>query len=60
MNEKLRLNLDTLHVDTFAAQEVPTERGTVHANDVFASSVSCRTNCLTTPCCPPTVTCPTG
>ncbi len=57
MKEKLRLDPGVLCVESFAAQAVPTERGTVQANDVFASGPSCRTACFTTPCCAPTVTC---
>jgi hypothetical protein len=61
MNEKLRLDLDTLHVETFAAQATPTERGTVHANEEAATNnICCRTVCFTTPCCPESVTCPTA
>ncbi|MFL5538650.1 MAG: hypothetical protein ACJ8J0_06630 [Longimicrobiaceae bacterium] len=61
MNEKLKLDLDGLCVETFAAQEAPVEGGTVHANEEAASNnPSCRTACFTTPCCPETVTCPTG
>jgi hypothetical protein len=59
MHDKLRLSLEGLRVDTFVAQEAPTERGTVRANEeVATNNVSCRTACFTTPCCPPTVTCP--
>jgi hypothetical protein len=59
MNEKLRLNVDGLQVETFAAQEAPTERGTVNGNEVAAThDISCKTACFTTPCCAPTVTCP--
>jgi hypothetical protein len=59
MHDKLRLSLDGLRVDTFVAQEAPTERGTVHANEAEAThDICCRTVCLTTPCCAPTVTCP--
>jgi hypothetical protein len=62
MNDKLKLNLDALRVDTFVAQEAPTERGTINAQEQVAASgnPSCRTLCFTTPCCPATVTCPTG
>jgi hypothetical protein len=60
MNEKLRLDVNGLRVETFVAQETPTERGTVRANEEEASqNISCRTVCFTTPCCAPTVTCPT-
>jgi hypothetical protein len=60
MNEKFKLNPDALRVTTFAAQETPTERGTVNANEQVAASgnPSCQTVCFTTPCCPATVTCP--
>jgi hypothetical protein len=58
MNAKLKLDPEVLRVDTFVAQEAMVERGTVHANDVFGTGPSCRTACLTTPCCAPTVTCP--
>ena len=58
MNEKLRLDPEGLRVETFAVQEVPTERGTVRANEVPGTGACCRTVCLTTPCCAPTVTCP--
>jgi hypothetical protein len=59
MNEKLRLDLDGLRVETFAAQEGPVERGTVRANEEAATNnISCRTFCFTTPCCPETQTCP--
>ena len=59
MHDKLKLSLDGLRVDTFVAQEAPVERGTVHANEEAATnSICCRTVCLTTPCCAPTVTCP--
>jgi len=61
MNNKLRLDLNALRVDTFVAQAVATERGTVRANEQAATNnVCCRTVCLTTPCCAPTVTCPTA
>jgi len=59
MNDKLRLDLNGLRVDTFVAQDAPMERGTVHANAEEAThDVSCRTFCFTTPCCPATQTCP--
>jgi len=59
MNEKLRLDPDGLRVETFAAQEAQTERGTVRANEEAATNnLSCRTFCFTTPCCAPTQTCP--
>ena len=59
MIEKLRLDVDGLRVDTFVAQEVPTESGTVNANAVAAThDICCKTVCFTTPCCPQTQTCP--
>lgn len=59
MNEKLRLDPEALRVNTFVAQDVAAERGTVNAHDQAASgNPSCRTLCFTTPCCAPTVTCP--
>lgn len=58
MKAKLRLEPEVLRVESFSAQAAPVELGTVHANDAFASGPSCRTACLTTPCCAPTVTCP--
>lgn len=59
MNEKLRLDPEGLCVESFAAQVVPTERGTVRANDEDATNnICCKTVCFTTPCCGPTVTCP--
>ena len=59
MNDKLRLDLDGLRVETFAAQEAPVARGTVHANEeAGTNNISCRTFCFTTPCCPETQTCP--
>ncbi|MBV9109435.1 MAG: hypothetical protein JO306_08525 [Gemmatimonadetes bacterium] len=59
MTEKMRLDPETLRVSTFTADEVPTDRGTVRANDEDATNnVCCKTVCFTTPCCAPTVTCP--
>jgi hypothetical protein len=59
MKDKLRLDPDGLRVESFTSQAVPTERGTVRAADVDATNnVCCKTVCLTTPCCAPTVTCP--
>jgi hypothetical protein len=60
MKEKLRLDVDALHVDTFAAQESPTARGTVNAHDQVAASgaAACGTFVFTTPCCPASVSCP--
>jgi hypothetical protein len=59
MTDKLKLNVDSLRVSTFVAQEAATERGTVHANELEATNnICCKTVCFTTPCCPPSVTCP--
>ncbi len=59
MIDKLRLDPDALRVETYAAQEAATERGTVRANEEAAThDICCRTFCFTTPCCPETVTCP--
>jgi hypothetical protein len=59
MVEKLRLDPETLRVETFAAHEAAVERGTVRANEeAGTNNVSCRTFCFTTPCCAPTGTCP--
>jgi hypothetical protein len=38
---------------------VPTERGTVRANEADATNtICCKTVCFTTPCCPDSVSCP--
>lgn len=59
MKDKLRLDPDGLHVEGFVAQVVPTERGTVRANDDNATNdICCKTVCFTTPCCPASVSCP--
>jgi hypothetical protein len=59
MRTKLKLDVETLEVSTFDAGDASGVQGTVHANGADAIPVT-RTNCLTTPCCPQTVTCPTG
>lgn len=39
MQEKLRLDVDALRVDTFVAQDRPMTRGTVNAHDVDDSTL---------------------
>jgi len=58
MSDKLRLDPDGLRVESFSPQQAATERGTVRANEEATHDICCRTVCLTTPCCPATVTCP--
>jgi hypothetical protein len=61
MHKKLRLDPDVLAVTSFVAGEAESKDGTVHGQviDPWVAFVT-RTNCLTTPCCPATVSCPSG
>jgi hypothetical protein len=56
--QKLRLDPDALAVASFDTGSAPNLAGTVRANDLEAL-VASQTNCRTTPCCAPSVTCPT-
>lgn len=59
MGDKLTLKLDSLRVESYETGDVSGGRGTVRAQELFAeAAISAKTNCFTTPCCPPTVTCP--
>ncbi|HEX8905136.1 MAG TPA: hypothetical protein VF771_09865 [Longimicrobiaceae bacterium] len=57
MGEKLALKLDELRVESYETGDVSGGRGTVRARELAEVMVT-RTNCLTTPCCPETLTCP--
>ncbi|HET6232284.1 MAG TPA: hypothetical protein VFE05_19575 [Longimicrobiaceae bacterium] len=58
MRKKLMLDADALSVASFVTGEAGSANGTVRgqAADAWAAIVT-RTNCLTTPCCPASVTC---
>jgi hypothetical protein len=56
---RLKLDPDGLAVASFDAGAVPRLPGTVWANADVDAMVASQTNCRTTPCCAPSVTCPT-
>jgi hypothetical protein len=58
MTKKLTLDVSALEVATFDLGETDGLQGTVRAHEEVGGPVT-RTNCLTTPCCAPSVTCPT-
>jgi len=57
MSEKLRLAVDELRVESFAAGEAPAQRGTVPAHEAATAGATCRTFCYTLGCCPNTALC---
>jgi hypothetical protein len=60
MAKKLALDVSSLEVATFDLGEADGLQGTVQAHEqVIGPGPVTRTNCLTTPCCAPSVTCPT-
>jgi len=62
MGKKLMLDVGGLRVETYATGDAGQASGTIRARElpVEAAILVTRTNCLTTPCCPDTLTCPTG
>jgi hypothetical protein len=58
MAGKLSLDVEALQVSSFETGEALSLVGTVKGNEVDGIKVT-QTNCFTTPCCPPSVTCPT-
>jgi|1185.fasta_scaffold379708_2 hypothetical protein len=62
MGRKLTLDIDRLRVESYATGEAVRAVGTIRANEAPLDALVAvtRTNCLTTPCCPATVSCPTG
>jgi hypothetical protein len=59
MAGKLKLDVDSLQVASFETGEAMEPGGTVKGHDAVDAVNVTRTNCLTTPCCPFTVSCPT-
>jgi hypothetical protein len=62
MGKKLKLDVDGLRVESYATGDTARGCGTIRAQElpVEAAIAVTRTNCLTTPCCPDTLTCPTA
>jgi hypothetical protein len=59
MAGKLTLSVDSLEVSSFETGEGESPGGTVKGHDVNALQIP-QTVVLTTPCCGPSVTCPTA
>jgi hypothetical protein len=57
MARKLMLDVSDLQVSSFETGEAVRLVGTVKGNDLLGGIKVTQTNCLTTPCCAPTVTC---
>ena len=60
MARKLTLDVSDLQVSTFETGEAVRLVGTVEGHDLLGGIKLTQTNCLTTPCCPATVSCPTA